>query len=176
MRNLITSWLWMKTIFGRSASPQHSIILYWHCLCDIASIGSDIKARAPSGSKAKISLLGDYDPQGERIIEDPYCVSLIFYTICRLWNPLPLNTCAFHKLCTGSMGVENFGSLSGVLNVKVSTVNICRLLMLCRTRFLLTEMLALSSISSKNRNDILNIDKSVNNIVVLCSNQQYFEY
>lgn len=27
---------------------------------------------APSGSKAVVKLFGEYDPQGERIIEDPY--------------------------------------------------------------------------------------------------------
>lgn len=26
----------------------------------------------PSGGKAKLLLLGDYDPQGEKIIRDPY--------------------------------------------------------------------------------------------------------
>lgn len=32
---------------------------------------SDLK---PNDAKARIFLLGDFDPQGERIIRDPYCV------------------------------------------------------------------------------------------------------
>lgn len=36
---------------------------------------TDIKERAPKNSTAKILLLGDYDPNGERIIRDPYYVS-----------------------------------------------------------------------------------------------------
>lgn len=38
---------------------------------------SDLKERAPTGSKAKILLLGDFDPEWERIIRDPYYVSSI---------------------------------------------------------------------------------------------------
>ncbi|XP_028138184.1 low molecular weight phosphotyrosine protein phosphatase 1 [Diabrotica virgifera virgifera] len=33
---------------------------------------SDLESRAPKGSKAKRLLLGEFDPQGERIIRDPY--------------------------------------------------------------------------------------------------------
>jgi low molecular weight phosphotyrosine protein phosphatase len=33
---------------------------------------SDLKSEAPKNCHAKILLLGDYDPQGERIIRDPY--------------------------------------------------------------------------------------------------------
>ena len=33
---------------------------------------SDIKEMEPKNSKAKIELLGKYDPQGQSIIEDPY--------------------------------------------------------------------------------------------------------
>lgn len=36
---------------------------------------SDLEERAPKGAKAKILLLGDSDPEGERIIRDPYYVS-----------------------------------------------------------------------------------------------------
>lgn len=36
---------------------------------------SDLKERAPTGSTAKILLLGDFDPEWERIIRDPYYVS-----------------------------------------------------------------------------------------------------
>ncbi|CAH2050728.1 unnamed protein product, partial [Iphiclides podalirius] len=32
----------------------------------------DLKKRAPQGSKAKLLLFGDFDPQGDRIIRDPY--------------------------------------------------------------------------------------------------------
>lgn len=32
----------------------------------------DLKAKAPKNSKAKIALLGSYDPQGDTIIQDPY--------------------------------------------------------------------------------------------------------
>ncbi|CAG9815015.1 unnamed protein product [Phaedon cochleariae] len=33
---------------------------------------SNLKDQAPRGSKAKILLLGDFDPEGDRIIRDPY--------------------------------------------------------------------------------------------------------
>jgi low molecular weight phosphotyrosine protein phosphatase len=33
----------------------------------------DLNKQKPSGSKAKLILLGSYDPQGESIIRDPYC-------------------------------------------------------------------------------------------------------
>ncbi|KAJ2942312.1 hypothetical protein O0L34_g15860 [Tuta absoluta] len=32
----------------------------------------DLNKRAPKGSKAKLLLFGDFDPQGDRIIRDPY--------------------------------------------------------------------------------------------------------
>jgi low molecular weight phosphotyrosine protein phosphatase len=32
----------------------------------------DLKERAPSNSKAKLLMLGDFDPEGDRIIRDPY--------------------------------------------------------------------------------------------------------
>lgn len=35
----------------------------------------DLKRRAPKGSKATLLLFGDFDPQGDRIIRDPYYVS-----------------------------------------------------------------------------------------------------
>lgn len=35
---------------------------------------SDLKDLAPRDAKAKVLLLGEYDPQGERIIRDPYYV------------------------------------------------------------------------------------------------------
>ncbi|XP_056632609.1 low molecular weight phosphotyrosine protein phosphatase 1-like [Diorhabda sublineata] len=33
---------------------------------------SDLHSRAPKDSKAKILLLGDFDPEGDKIIRDPY--------------------------------------------------------------------------------------------------------
>lgn len=36
---------------------------------------SNLKEDAPENSKAKILLLGDFDPMGDRIIKDPYYVS-----------------------------------------------------------------------------------------------------
>ena len=41
----------------------------------------DLNSLAPSGSKAKLELLGTYDPEGERIIRDPYYVSLTLFEI-----------------------------------------------------------------------------------------------
>lgn len=35
---------------------------------------SDLNSRAPKGSTAKILLLGSFDPEGVRIIRDPYYV------------------------------------------------------------------------------------------------------
>ncbi|XP_055698313.1 low molecular weight phosphotyrosine protein phosphatase 1-like [Phlebotomus papatasi] len=34
---------------------------------------SDLKERAPANSSANILLLGDFDPEGQRNIRDPYC-------------------------------------------------------------------------------------------------------
>lgn len=36
---------------------------------------SDLKHKKPKDSKAEILLLGDFDPEGDRIIRDPYYVS-----------------------------------------------------------------------------------------------------
>ncbi|EEC01491.1 protein-tyrosine-phosphatase, putative, partial [Ixodes scapularis] len=36
---------------------------------------NDLKDLAPKGSKAKVVLLGKYDPEGQTIIRDPYYVS-----------------------------------------------------------------------------------------------------
>lgn len=41
---------------------------------------SDLKRMAPGNCRAKIGLLGEFDPQGERIIRDPYYVSLYLST------------------------------------------------------------------------------------------------
>ncbi|XP_072942038.1 low molecular weight phosphotyrosine protein phosphatase-like [Epargyreus clarus] len=35
----------------------------------------DLNRKAPEGTKAKLLLFGDFDPQGDRIIRDPYCDS-----------------------------------------------------------------------------------------------------
>lgn len=37
---------------------------------------SDLEGDKPRGSKAKVLLLGDFDPEGERIIRDPYYVKI----------------------------------------------------------------------------------------------------
>lgn len=37
---------------------------------------SDLEGAKPSRSDAKVLLLGDFDPEGERIIKDPYYVIL----------------------------------------------------------------------------------------------------
>lgn len=49
---------------------------------------SDLTSMAPDQCKAKIELLGTYDPQGERIIQDPYYVSqdLLLYIFENLSN------------------------------------------------------------------------------------------
>lgn len=36
---------------------------------------SDLNSKSPKESSAKILLLGDFDPEGERIIRDPYYVN-----------------------------------------------------------------------------------------------------
>lgn len=52
----------------------------------------DLKERAPKNATAKILLLGDFDPKGDKIIRDPYYVSvlsiynlrMLFYEF--MWN------------------------------------------------------------------------------------------
>lgn len=39
----------------------------------------ELKRRAPKTSKAQLLLLGDFDPEGERIIRDPYYVSYVHF-------------------------------------------------------------------------------------------------
>ena len=39
----------------------------------------DLGSLSSGQSKAKVELLGDYDPEGERIIRDPYYVSIILF-------------------------------------------------------------------------------------------------
>jgi len=41
-----------------------------------------IKGMAPKNYKGSIELLGSYDPAGDKIIRDPYYVSLIFCFEC----------------------------------------------------------------------------------------------
>ncbi|KAJ1916531.1 Low molecular weight phosphotyrosine protein phosphatase [Mycoemilia scoparia] len=43
-----------------------------HILCMDMSNLSDLKDMKPKGSKAKVALFGSYDPEGQRIINDPY--------------------------------------------------------------------------------------------------------
>lgn len=37
---------------------------------------SALRKRAPKNSKAELLLLGSFDPQGDRIIRDPYYVNI----------------------------------------------------------------------------------------------------
>lgn len=39
----------------------------------------DLNRKAPKGSKAKLLLFGDFDPEGDRIIRDPYYVCTYSY-------------------------------------------------------------------------------------------------
>lgn len=41
----------------------------------------DLNGLSPKNCSAKILLLGDYDPEGDRIIRDPYYVSVPIITI-----------------------------------------------------------------------------------------------
>ncbi|KAF7729215.1 hypothetical protein EC973_004744 [Apophysomyces ossiformis] len=43
-----------------------------YILCMDTSNYEDLQEMAPQGSTAVIKLFGDYDPEGERIIRDPY--------------------------------------------------------------------------------------------------------
>ncbi|ORY98521.1 phosphotyrosine protein phosphatase I superfamily [Syncephalastrum racemosum] len=43
-----------------------------YILCMDTSNLADLQEMAPPGSKAKIQLFGEFDPQGEKIIKDPY--------------------------------------------------------------------------------------------------------
>ncbi|OZJ01571.1 hypothetical protein BZG36_05457, partial [Bifiguratus adelaidae] len=45
---------------------------YTHILCMDRANLRNLKAKAPPGSTAEVRLLGEFDPQGELIIEDPY--------------------------------------------------------------------------------------------------------
>ena len=40
---------------------------------------SDLKSLCPEDWKAKIELLGNHDPNGEKIIRDPYYVRIKIY-------------------------------------------------------------------------------------------------
>lgn len=37
----------------------------------------DLNEIRPDDAKAQVFLLGDFDPQGERNIRDPYCVCIV---------------------------------------------------------------------------------------------------
>ncbi|SAL97367.1 hypothetical protein [Absidia glauca] len=43
-----------------------------YLLCMDESNLEDLQRKKPAGSKAVVSLFGDFDPQGDRIIRDPY--------------------------------------------------------------------------------------------------------
>lgn len=72
-------------------STYHMTKFLFRCFCccfcrnltEIYFVGSDISDLAPEESTAKIALLGEYDPQKELIIEDPYFayVSLSIYIL-----------------------------------------------------------------------------------------------
>ena len=38
---------------------------------------SNLQRRQPAGNKAVVKYLGEYDPEGQLIIEDPYYVSKV---------------------------------------------------------------------------------------------------
>ena len=41
----------------------------------------ELKRRAPKNSKAQLFLLGEFDPEGDRIIRDPYYVTFFYLLI-----------------------------------------------------------------------------------------------
>lgn len=47
---------------------------------------ADLIQMAPPNSRAKIMLLGEFDPQGEKTIQDPYFVSILTIWICNIIN------------------------------------------------------------------------------------------
>lgn len=50
---------------------------------------ADLQERAPKDGKAKILLLGDSDPDGERIIRDPYYVC----AFCEIYENILFDIC-----------------------------------------------------------------------------------
>lgn len=38
----------------------------------------DLKRKAPKNCKAQLLMFGDFDPEGDRIIRDPYYVRIFF--------------------------------------------------------------------------------------------------
>ena len=56
---------------------------------------SNLKRVQPKGSKAKVMLLGKYDPQKINIIEDPYYVS---QSILKKFHIVLYNLTFFHDL------------------------------------------------------------------------------
>lgn len=51
---------------------------------------SDLNRLAPKGSRAKLLLLGEFDPNKERIIRDPYYVSGGRFSLISVINFLSL--------------------------------------------------------------------------------------
>lgn len=41
----------------------------------------DLNRRAPKNATAKVMLLGSFDPEGDKIIRDPYYVRMNFFLI-----------------------------------------------------------------------------------------------
>ncbi|KAJ3235184.1 hypothetical protein HDU78_005310 [Chytriomyces hyalinus] len=56
---------------GQKVKPEH-FNTFDYILCMDDSNLSNLKSVEPKGSKAQVALFGQFDPQGERIIEDPY--------------------------------------------------------------------------------------------------------
>lgn len=61
---------------NRARQIQTEDFYYFHYIfgMDESNI-EDLNDIKPNDATARIFLLGDFDPQGERIIRDPYCVS-----------------------------------------------------------------------------------------------------
>ncbi|KAJ1558476.1 hypothetical protein HK405_013590 [Cladochytrium tenue] len=51
---------------------RHHFDQFDYILCMDESNLSNVNRMKPKGCKAVVRLLGDYDPEGDRIIEDPY--------------------------------------------------------------------------------------------------------
>ncbi|KAJ3031601.1 UNVERIFIED_CONTAM: hypothetical protein HDU68_002204 [Siphonaria sp. JEL0065] len=56
---------------GQKVKPS-DFTTFDYILCMDDSNLSNLKSMQPKGNKAVVKLFGEFDPQGERIIEDPY--------------------------------------------------------------------------------------------------------
>lgn len=57
---------------------------------------SNLNSKAPNGSSAKILLLGSFDPEGERIIRDPYYVIKILR--CYFFSCIILTNVTYYRM------------------------------------------------------------------------------